>query len=184
MRKVRNRISCYKITFRFCFSIPVCAFIVISKDSTARRRNRTHFCTRALFSVQSTHIHKALARKPPLICANTGLSSLSRILTHSNGQIHKIISKYHINTIGYVLSECKELRKKTRVYWILAYVFDLDLITFVTSVYILFAFCLALTNGNVHLCVCDYFGDAFQYNLSLLRLGYRPILFYYYNYYY
>ncbi len=46
LRKVRNRIT-YKINFQSCFSIPVCAFIVISKD--ARRRNIT--------LVQSTHTH-------------------------------------------------------------------------------------------------------------------------------
>ncbi len=33
------------------------------------------------------HTHKAHAQKPPLIYANTGLST--RILTHSNGQIHR-----------------------------------------------------------------------------------------------
>lgn len=38
MRKGRNQITCYQIKFL----ISVCTFIVITKDSTARRRKEGH----------------------------------------------------------------------------------------------------------------------------------------------
>ncbi len=174
MRKVRNRITCYKIKFRFCFSIPVCAFIVILKDSTARRWNRTHFCTRVLFSVQSTHTKRS--HESHLLYTWTLDWALFLTFEWTNTQNY-CISNYPINTIGYVLSERKEgvldpcidssrcrqslmLIKEQKKRKSLT---DLDWIAFVTSVYILFACCSALTTVMATcICVCDYFGDAFQ----------------------
>ncbi len=89
---------------------------------------------------------------------------------------HRIISKYPINTIGYVLGERKEgvldpcidssrcrqslLIKEHKKRKSLT---DLDWIAFVTSIYILFAGCSALTTVMAKcISVCDYFEDAFQ----------------------
>ncbi len=101
--------------FRFCFSIPLCAFIVISKASTARRQNRTRFCTRVLFSLLRTHT-KCTHKAASYIREHWTQLSFSHSYTFEWTNTHRIISKYPINTIGYVLSERKELRKNTRVY--------------------------------------------------------------------